>query len=98
MATPPPPAAKQARNRPSGWSRARLDEMAAALPPLARANRLLSVPEAAAYLALSIRQMWVQINAGRLPSVRVAPRSVRIHPDDLRGYINQRRSNSGEAS
>ena len=97
MTTPQNPTAERSQSRPSGWPRACLNEMARALPPLARANRLLSVPEAAAYLSLSIRQVWVQIHAGRLPSVRVASRSVRIDPDDLRAYIHQGRMKRGES-
>ena len=50
---------------------------------------LLTVAEAAEALALSERSTRSLIAGGSLPVVRVGTRAVRVHPDDLRRFIEE---------
>jgi excisionase family DNA binding protein len=56
-----------------------------------RAERLLTIEEAAGMLNLSVRTLRRRIGQGALPVIRDG-RIVRIQPDDLRCYILLRRS------
>ena len=57
--------------------------------------RLLTVAQAAEALALSERSIRSLIAAGSLPIVRVGARGVRVHPEDLRRFIEERRGARG---
>lgn len=95
--------ADRSRARPSGWDRARLASESVALPPLSSVNRLLSVPEVAAYLGVGQRVVWQEISVERakpgrgLPFVAVGKRSTRVAPADLRSYVERRRSRKDTA-
>jgi excisionase family DNA binding protein len=65
------------------------------LAELAGIVRLLTVSEAAQALSLSERSTRALIAEGSLPVVRVGVRGIRIHPDDLRGFIEERRQRRG---
>ena len=53
---------------------------------------LLTAAEAARLLAVSLRTFRGLIAAGKLPVIRLSPRSVRIDPGDLQTFIEERRS------
>ena len=53
---------------------------------------LLTIPEVAKYLHRSERSVWSDVYTGKLPIIRVGPRSVRVDPSDLSVFIEQRRS------
>ena len=55
-------------------------------------DRLLRVPEVAAFLSVSLRQVWALIASGRLRTVRVSSRATRIDPRDLQAFVEQRRA------
>lgn len=55
-------------------------------------DQLLRVPEVAAYLNISRRQVWALIAAGRLRTIRVSPRATRVDPRDLQAFVQQRRA------
>ena len=65
------------------------------LAELDGAIRLLTVAQAAEALSLSERSTRTLIAEGALPVVRVGARAVRIHPDDLRRFIEERRGALG---
>ncbi len=50
----------------------------------------MRVADAASYLAVSRRQVYLLIERGELPAVRVGSR-VRFIPDELRDYLEQHR-------
>lgn len=58
------------------------------MPALAR---LLTLPEAAAILSLSLKTLRRRIAAGALPVIRDG-RALRVHPRDLERYVAARRS------
>ena len=51
---------------------------------------LMTVTEAARQLALSRATMSDMVRAGRIPSVRIGPRTVRIPADGLSRWIAER--------
>ncbi|MCK6460276.1 MAG: helix-turn-helix domain-containing protein [Planctomycetes bacterium] len=53
--------------------------------------RLLTAREAADRLAVSLRTLRTIIGQGELPVVRVGIRGLRIHPEDLHRFIEERR-------
>jgi len=53
-------------------------------------ENLLTVSDVAARLALSKKSIYRLIETGELKAVRFG-NTVRIHPDDLRAFINERR-------
>ena len=53
---------------------------------------LLTVARVAQVLALSERSVRSLIAEGSLPVIRVGTRAVRVHPEDLAGFIDGRRS------
>lgn len=57
------------------------------------ARRLLTVSEAAEQLRCSVKQLRRIIDSGALQVVRLglSARSDRVHPDDLRAYIDSQR-------
>ncbi len=61
------------------------------LPPDCR-HGLLPVARVAQVLALSERSVRSLIAEGSLPVIRVGARAVRVHPEDLAGFIDGRRS------
>ena len=65
------------------------------LAELEGAIRLLTCAQAAEALAVSERSTRTLIADGSLPVVRVGARAVRIHPDDLRRFIEERRGALG---
>jgi excisionase family DNA binding protein len=48
---------------------------------------LLSVPDAAKGLGVSERWVWIQIRAGKLPSVRLG-RRVLVKPEDIETFVD----------
>lgn len=48
---------------------------------------LLTVADVARALNLGTRTVYRLIEAGQLPTVRVSPRGVRIHPSDLAAFL-----------
>ena len=60
----------------------------------AHQGRLLTVKEAAAFLAVSPRSLWALTNTGEIPSVRFGTgtrQSVRYDIDDLDAWIASRK-------
>ncbi len=57
-------------------------------------KQLLTRPEAAHYLALSVRMIDELLKAGELPAVYIG-RSVRFRPAALDGFIEARERNGG---
>ncbi len=55
--------------------------------------RLLTVHEAARFLGISVRTIRAHIALGKFPVVRVSPRCLRVDPQDLASFVEQRRSN-----
>jgi excisionase family DNA binding protein len=55
-----------------------------------RTERLLTVADAAEFLAISRRQVYVLLERGELPAVRVGMR-LRLIPADLRSYLERHR-------
>ena len=60
--------------------------------PLDCRQGLLTVARVAQVLALSERSVRSLIAEGSLPVIRVGARAVRVHPEDLAGFIDGRRS------
>jgi excisionase family DNA binding protein len=58
--------------------------------PSGRTERLLTVADVAEFLAISRRQVYVLLERGELPAVRVGTR-LRLIPADLRAYLEQHR-------
>jgi excisionase family DNA binding protein len=58
--------------------------------PSQRTERLLTVADAAEFLAISRRQVYVLLERGELPAVRVGMR-LRLIPADLRSYLERHR-------
>lgn len=54
--------------------------------------RLLSLPEAAAVLRISLRSLRTLVALGKLPTVRPTARRVLVAESDLAAYIASRRS------
>lgn len=54
-------------------------------------TRLLTAREAADRLAVSLRTLRTITSEGALPVVRVGARGLRIHPEDLDRFIEERR-------
>lgn len=54
-------------------------------------TRLLTAREAADRLAVSLRTLRTIISQGALPVVRVGARGLRVHPEDLDRFIEDRR-------
>ena len=61
------------------------------LPPDCQQG-LLTIARVAQVLALSERSVRSLIAEGSLPVIRVGARAVRVHPEDLAGFIDGRRS------
>ncbi len=55
---------------------------------------LLTVPEAAAQLSVSVRKVWELVAGRTLPSIRIG-RAVRIKPCDLATFVDANRSAAG---
>jgi excisionase family DNA binding protein len=58
--------------------------------PSERTERLLTVADAAEFLAISRRQVYVLLERGELPAVRVGTR-LRLIPADVRAYLEGHR-------
>jgi excisionase family DNA binding protein len=58
--------------------------------PSERTERLLTVADAADFLAISRRQVYILLERGELPAVRVGTR-LRLIPSDLRAYLEDHR-------
>ena len=58
--------------------------------PSERTERLLTVADAAEFLVISRRQVYVLLERRELPAVRVGTR-LRLIPADLRAYLEQHR-------
>lgn len=56
-----------------------------------RTERLLTVADAANFLAISRRQVYVLLERGELPAVRVGTR-IRLIPAELTAYLEQHRA------
>ncbi len=54
-------------------------------------QRLLTLQDACAILAISIKTLRRRIGAGELPVIRDG-RIIRVHPNDLDRYVTARRS------
>ncbi|WP_425311710.1 helix-turn-helix domain-containing protein [Microvirga massiliensis] len=58
-------------------------------------SRLLTIPETAEILGMSVKTVTGHINAGRLPSIAVGNGQMRsrrrIHPDDLQKFFDAQR-------
>ena len=61
------------------------------LPPDCRQG-LLTVARVAQVLAFSERSVRTLIAEGSLRVIRVGTRAVRVHPEDLAGFIEERRA------
>ena len=59
-------------------------------PERTEPERLLTVGDAADFLAISRRQVYVLLERGELPAVRVGTR-LRLIPADLRAYLEEHR-------
>ncbi|HXF73107.1 MAG TPA: helix-turn-helix domain-containing protein [Actinomycetota bacterium] len=59
-------------------------------------DRLLSLPEVARYLGISRSGAYLLAKSGRLPSVQIARRIVRVRPEDLEAFILQHRRGKDE--
>ncbi len=60
-------------------------------PTQTTTRRLLSLPKAAEYLALSPRTLrWLK-EAGRIPFIRLSPGRIAFDVADLNAYIEQQR-------
>jgi excisionase family DNA binding protein len=57
--------------------------------------RLLTAREAADRLAVSLRTLRTIISEGALPVVRVGTRGLRVHPEDLDRFVEERRGALG---
>ena len=57
---------------------------------------LLTIPEVARLLRISVRQAYRLAELGEFPSVRVGQASVRVDADELAAYIERRRESSQE--
>jgi excisionase family DNA binding protein len=55
-----------------------------------RTNRLMTVADAADFLAVSRRQVYVLLERGELPAVRVGTR-IRLIPTELDAYLERHR-------
>jgi excisionase family DNA binding protein len=55
-------------------------------------DRLLTLPEVGRYLGVSRSAAYALARSGSLPTIRIARRVVRVHPDDLRRFLEARRS------
>jgi excisionase family DNA binding protein len=55
-------------------------------------DRLLTLPEVGRYLGISRSAAYALARSGSLPTIRIARRVVRVHPDDLRRFLEARRS------
>jgi excisionase family DNA binding protein len=81
-------------SRPISWSHPRLRTRATPMTlktTPADLRRLLTLADATAILNCSVKTLRCRIAAGELPAVRDG-RMVRIHPDDLRRFVQGRRS------
>jgi excisionase family DNA binding protein len=58
--------------------------------PRTRLDPLLSVDETAAYLRVSRRQVYLLLDAGKIPAVRVGSR-LRFVPSELLAYLEKHR-------
>jgi excisionase family DNA binding protein len=56
-----------------------------------RTARLMTVADAADFLAISRRQVYVLLERGELPAVRVGTR-IRLIPAELTAYLEQHRA------
>lgn len=56
----------------------------------ARMEPLLTVSEAASFLSVSRRQVYLLIERGELPTVRVGTR-IRLIPEEMRAYLERDR-------
>lgn len=54
-----------------------------------RADKLLTVDEAAKMLAISKPTLWRMIRAGELPVVKIAKRNTRIKQSDIEAYVSR---------
>lgn len=57
---------------------------------------LLTFPQSAKMLGISVRQFYRVVADGRIPVIMVSKRSPRVHPDALRRYLESRTVHPGE--
>jgi excisionase family DNA binding protein len=55
-------------------------------------GRLLTAAEVAAMLAVPLPHVWRLARRGEIPVVRIGPRLIRFHPNDVELWINRRTS------
>lgn len=53
-------------------------------------DKLLTIREVAEHLRISYNSAWLLVRAGKIPSVRVGERTVRVRVGDLKRYITER--------
>lgn len=61
-----------------------------------KTGELLTVEEAADWLAISKPTMWRMIRRGEIPVVRIARRTIRLKLTDLENYIERNYGNIAE--
>ncbi len=54
--------------------------------------QLLTLPQVAERLQVSISDVRRKIREGKLPCVRLGPRQIRVHAADLGAYVEARRA------
>lgn len=54
-------------------------------------ERLLSLPEVAGVLGISRSAAYLLAQKGRLPYIRISRRALRVHPADLKAFIQRHR-------
>jgi excisionase family DNA binding protein len=55
-------------------------------------EKLLDVGEVADQLSVSRQSVWKLIRSGHLAAVRISERRIRIHPDDLKRFVDEQRA------
>jgi excisionase family DNA binding protein len=58
-------------------------------------DRLITVKEAASRLSVSVRTVQRLINAGKLPCLKVGPKTRRISEADLDSFIQKMKQDAG---
>lgn len=59
--------------------------------PASERDRLLTLPEVARILGISRSAAYLLAKSGRLPSITIGPRIVRVRPEDLEDFILRHR-------
>lgn len=52
---------------------------------------LLTLPEVADVLRVTVRHVYYLVDAGRLPAHQLSPKAIRVSRDDLNNYIEKSR-------